>query len=892
MAWRRWCSAVRRALFRGAQDDRDLDDELQFHLRQEAQLLCDRGAPIEEARIQARRVFGSVALAKERTRAVWVSTAVEQLLQDLRFGCRILSKSPALTATAVTLLALVIGGNTTIFSLAYGILKKPASGVHRTNLMTVSWVDDTGWVEPAASYAVYLNFLEQSTTIRPLLAVEFGRFTLSDRNGSHAVRGDMVSPNYFDALGVRFVQGRGFTEDENQPGAPDLVAVLSHRAWQDYLLGAPDVIGRPIAINGRPATIVGVVDREFRGAFLTESSDVWVPLVAYARAAGPAGSLMDWTARGAPVTMIGPLAPGASAAQAQAELGGLWTRLQATSPTINQKRKLTLVPYSATAGGNSLVSMQGDRFLAVFSVVTLLTLAIVCANVANLLIGRAVVRGRELALRQSLGASRIRIVRMLLAEGLVIALLAGVAALLFAWWVARAVAAFMAPNTPASMPDLTPDWTVAGYAALLAGLAVVAFTVAPAIRAWRVALLPLLKAGEQGVVQARSRLSNCLVVLQLAFSVLLLTCAMLAYRSIALAGSVDLGFDATSTLLVTVRTSASAADAAANSILLDRLRQRLQAVPGISAVSYARRGPTEAGWTGVPVLATGGAAPEPVLAELNHVGPDYLRTLGLSPSAGREFSPSEARRPVRSAVINQNLAHALWPGQTAIGRTVRLGTARTDLQVVGVMPNAFFGGFRRKLEPRYLFLSADQEPAGPGETTFYVRYTGGLDSIGRAVRRSLLEVDARTPVVEMATIRTRLDTFVWPIHMLTMLLTIFAGVSLLIAAIGQYAVVSFDMRRRVREFGVRLALGASPRQIVTPVVRDTSKLTAVGLLIGFGLSAATGRALAGLLYGVTPTDPVSYASVFAVLSVASLVACAVPARHAARVDPVATLRQE
>ena len=276
MPWRGWWRAVRRALFRVAQEDRDLDDELQFHLRQETQLMVDRGASIEQAQIEARRAFGSVALAKEKTRAVWVSTAVEQVFQDLRFGCRILWKSPALTATAVTMLALVIGGNTTIFSIAYGILKKPAPGVHRTGLMTVSWVDDTGWVEPAASYAAYLNFLEQGRTIRPLLAIEFGRFTLSDRNGSYAVRGGMVSPTYFDALGVRFVQGRGFTDDD-QPGTSDLVAVVSHRAWQEFMLSAPDVIGRPIAINGHPATVVGVVDREFRGAFLAESSDVWVP---------------------------------------------------------------------------------------------------------------------------------------------------------------------------------------------------------------------------------------------------------------------------------------------------------------------------------------------------------------------------------------------------------------------------------------------------------------------------------------------------------------------------------------------------------------------------------------------------------------------------------------
>ena len=280
MSWRRWRKVIQRTLFLPARTDRDLDDEIRHHLAEETRLGRERGLSDGEAAARARRAFGNVALTKERTRAVWVSTAIEQLLQDLRFGARILTKSPGISATAVILVALVIGGNTTVFSIAHGILTRPASGVHATGLVTFSWVDETGNVETHAPYRVYSHFLEHSRTLQSIAAIDIQRVTLTHANGSYAVRAGIVSANYFDTLGARLVKGRSFSADEANGAASGLVIVVAHHVWQNWFQGREDIIGQPVSLNGQPATIVGVADPAFRGAQLAEMGDVWVPLCA------------------------------------------------------------------------------------------------------------------------------------------------------------------------------------------------------------------------------------------------------------------------------------------------------------------------------------------------------------------------------------------------------------------------------------------------------------------------------------------------------------------------------------------------------------------------------------------------------------------------------------
>jgi predicted permease len=884
-SWRRIRRRIQRALYLPADADREMDDEIRFHLAEETRLHLERGLSAAEAANAARRAFGSVALAKENTRAVWVSTTLEQLAQDLRLGCRILTKAPAVSATAVILIALVIGGNTTVFSIAHGIIAKPAPGVLAPGLTTISWVAENGDIETHAEHRVFAHFQDQSTALQ-IAAVDFQRVTLTHENGSYAARVGIVSPNYFETLGVRLVAGRSFTPEEAERGTSGLVVVIGHHVWQNTFGGSHDVVGQAVAVNGQPATVVGVAAPEFRGAWLAEMGDLWVPL---------ASEFRQWlqpNRSGVAVAMFGRRAPGVTLSRAQSELTAIWAGLQKSRPELNQKVRVRLVPYSATAGGNSIISTQGNRMLAIFSVVTVLTIAIVCANVANLLIARAVVRQRELALRQSLGASRARIVRGLLAEGLVLSVAAWIVACLFAWIVSRTVVRLLVPVAQSEIvtPDLTPDWTVVGYALVLALLCTTAVTLGPALRTWRQQLLPFLKVGEQSVVQARSTLSRGLVVLQLAFSVLLLTTAGLAQRSLSLQDRADVGFDTRNLLLATVNTSAGADDANGNRALVEALRERLTRLPGVEGVSYvpARR---LSNWAPFPVRRD--RAAEAVIAVENRVASGFFATLGVPFIAGQDFRPHETRTR-RSVIVTRQVAEALWPGESALGKVLVAGpdARAVEAEVVGVVRDAFFAGRSQETRPRYVFFANAELPGPPGETTFYIRHSGGQTALGPAVARAFREIDARVAIASLRSLESQIAVDAAPLWMLATLLTLFAGGSLLIAAIGQYAVVAFDGRRRSREFGVRIALGASPRQLVSSVVSESFRLTALGLATGFALSVAVGTGLARVLYGVTPTDPATFASVFVLLAGASLLASYLPARRAASTDPMVVLRTE
>jgi predicted permease len=663
--------------------------------------------------------------------------------------------------------------------------------------------------------------------------------------------------------------------------------VVAHHVWQNSFQGIDDIVGQPVSVNGQPATIVGVAEPAFRGAWLFELADVWVPLK---------GEPHTWLQANRPtvdVAMIGRLAPGTSLVEAHAELTTLWTRLQRAHPDFNQNVKVRFVPYSATAGGNSILSIHGNRMLAIFSVITLLTIATVCANVANLLIARALVRQREVALRQSLGASRVRIVRSLLAEGLALSVVAWIAACLFAWIVSKSVVLFLVPAAQGYvvMPDLTPDWTVVGYALVLAVLCTLAVTLGPALRTWRQQLLPFLKVGEQGVVQTGSRLSRGLVVLQLALSVLLLTSAGLAQRSLSLQDSLDVGFDTRNILLATVNTAGSADGPEANSALLETLRARLARLPGVDGISFAPNRGRLRGRMNFPVRRDRSA--DPVMAVDNRVAPGYFATVGVPFLAGRDFTAGGARVG-RTAIITRHLAETLWPGQSAIGKVIFTGPpdGMLEAEVIGVVRDAFFNGRGSDIRPRYIFFASAERPVPPGETTFYIRHSVPQESMAPAVARALREVDTRVALASVRSLDSQIAGDAAPVWMLTMLLTLFAGGSLLIAAIGQYAVVAFDARRRTREFGLRIALGASSRQLVASVMGESFRLTALGLVVGFGLSVAVGTVLVRVLYGITPTDPTTYLGVFVLLAAASLLACYLPARRAARTDPLIALRTE
>jgi putative ABC transport system permease protein len=822
------------------------------------------------------------------------------LLQDFRYGSRILWKSPGLSATAVILIALVIGLNTTIYSIVHALITRPAPGVHARNLVILT--TPRSQFEPFHSYPEYLEFVAQTKTLQSLVGHGPEPMTFGTEDGSYALFGSYVTPNYFEGLGVQIVRGRGFSEDDIRVQGSGLVAVISYRVWQEQFAGSPNVIGSAVTVNGHPSTVVGVAAPLFQGAELGAPDDVWVPAISYFLARGRQQLLDDRRAGGFGFIIEGQLKPGVSLAESQAEFATISARLQAAYPLMNKNKIVRPMPYTATINGG--LSQGAPQFLAIFSVVTGLTLSIVCANVANLLLGRAVVRQRETAVRQSLGASRPRIVRTLVAEGVAISAVAWAVASLFSFWVSTYVPRLIVPSgtmnglgmRPNHMNmDLSPDARVLAYAMLLAFVGTVFFCVAPAVRMWKQELLPGLKTGEHGVVRGKSKVASALVVLQLAFSVVLLTSAGLAYRSFSLVQALDLRFNKDNLLLVTVNPTLRITNRQSNLAFLEQVRERLQRISGVQAVSYVRLPPPYS------LMRQGIAGPnsdKPIVANTNYVGPDYLRALGLAPSLGREFSAEDASRVRKTAIVNEDLARLLWPGESALGQTIPIDGGKDSAEIIGVTPNALFSG---RSEPYFLFLSEQQDRArvtgrfsllGSGETTFYVRYTSSLDSVGPAVRAAVRTVDERVPISNMRTMQTQLDRGNDGPRTIAAFLSLFSGGSLLIAAIGQYAVIAFEMRRRTRELGIRVAIGASARQIQTSVLKEGLVLTAIGLVIGFGLSLAAGFAFRGVLTGVTPTDARTYLGVFSVLAIASMLACYLPARRASRIDPLVTLRYE
>jgi predicted permease len=542
---------------------------------------------------------------------------------------------------------------------------------------------------------------------------------------------------------------------------------------------------------------------------------------------------------------------------------------------------------------------MAPRFLALFSIVTLLTLLVVSANIANLMLGRAVARQRETAVRRSLGASRVRVLRMLVAEGAVIALVGWAASCVAAWWTARLVFRILEPSV-AAVSSVRPDWTLAAYAMLLAGVATIAFSAAPAARAWKLQVLPLLRSGEQSVAQGRSRLSNTLVVLQLAFSVLLLTSAGLAYRSLTLLDSGEMGFDAGPMVLATVRVTQeintgvpAAVSRRQDLIRIAHVRDHLAQLTQVRAATYVRRAPGPYFLGSTPVTTRERDRTAQVF--FRPVGADYLAALGLEPIAGRDISAFDRDGATQVAVINAQLAQELFPTGSALGQTLLIGERRTPVEVIGLAPNAFFDGPVHERHPRYLFVPHQQRAADSlplVDATFYIRYDGTLDEITPIVSRAIADAEPVLPIVSMSTMQSRLNSVTILERQITTLLIGFALASLLIAALGQYAAAMFNMRRRTRDFGVRMALGATAHQIQRSVVREAFLLTAPGLVIGFMLSAGVATAARAALFGVTPVDPLTYVAVLLMLAATSVVASYLPAWRAGRVSVVDALRQE
>ncbi len=822
--------------------------------------------------IRPRPIFDMDSVAGPPPRVPW-NTQLEQLLSDFRSGFRIFRRAPGFSAAAIALMAVGIGGNTAVYSLINGILNKPAPGIRAENLVNIASTRPGDSNGDVIALPLYSDFLAKARTLQSIAGSGFERFALTVSDGTYELRGQTVTPNYFDVLGVPIVKGRGFTAEENR-GSAGLAAVIAWHVWRNQFHSSPGIAGRHVLLNGLPATIVGVAAPGFRGTHFAPTFEIAVPVLGYARLQGNVQALAN---RG--VEVIGRLAPGISVAQAQAEFDTFSRRIAVEYPEL-QHQRIVIARYSATSFG-PWQSAQARMFMAILTGVALLTLLVVCANVANLMLGRSAARQRELAVRQSLGASRRRILSLLLSEGLVLSATAAAAAWGFAWWVARAIPALIPPLESGARiePNLAPDWRVAVYALTLAIFGALAFTLAPSLRAWRQDLLPFLKAGEHGVIQGRSGMANLLVVIQLAFCVLLLVGAGLASRSVFLINAADLGFPKDHRLILRLNTLGARGTVDEGS-LLETLRQRLAAIPNITAVSYATAVPPDPFGQLVAVI---GQTPFRGMV----AGPRYLEALGV-PVKGRDFQTSDMNRD--TAVLTRGVEEKLFAGQSAVGRTIEL--FHRPYEVIGVAANGAYSGLQQQGGDQFVFLS--RAPGGSGGVRYFnIRYAGPLAAAASPVRGLIRDVSATERMVgTIQTMDAFMQQYTAPALVIGGLLSLFSAGSLIVAGIGLYAVIAFHTARRTREFGIRLALGATSQDVLGTVLKQGLLLAAAGSAAGFLLSAAASRLLRGLLFGVSPVDPLAWAGVIALLGAVALTACYVPARRAARIEPLEALRQE
>lgn len=821
---------------------------------------------------------------------------LEQLWQDLRQGVRVFRKAPRFSAAIVVLIAVGLGVNLTIFSVIQTILSKPAPGIRASGLVIFGHTIDGELAVggPLNSYPDYLDLAAQSKTTSSLaasLAAPWLTLTLPD--GTYEIRGEMVTPNYFETLGVRLAEGRGFTSEEAE-GADELPVVIGYRLWQEQFHGASGAIGREVILNGRPARVVGIAADGFRGDGLLPRFEIGIPLPRFA----DRDRIRDRSWRS--VAIMGRLARGATLSAARKEFQSLSGRLRSLHPDENAGWAVALQPYSATAfGPNS--SPQARRLMMGVTLIGILALLVVGANVASLVLGRSVKRAREIAVRLSLGASRLRLVRMLMAEGFSLCIAACLVAWFLTMWATRAMGRLASPlASGARFPlDLSPDGATLVYGMILAVLAAVLFTVAPVSGLWRERILPLVRAAEGSIVAGRSRLLAGMVVAQIALCAVLVTAGSLAYRSLFHIDNTDVYFTKSHLLLAQANTAGAATSTEENLLLLERIRTRLERIEEVTCVSYATAAPPhDHGWMDLPVHAAG--ADRSVLSDGTEVGPAYITALGVPQLSGRDISPDDIREGRPTAVINRKLAESLWPGETAVGKSLLLGEGQ-PIEVVGVVPNGDFSGVGKDgsfrgigadTRPNFLFLSKQRNASAPGAETFHIRYRGELEPLIPRMRAAVREIDGRIPIFSVRTMEEEFSSFTAPIRIVTLLIAAFGISALVLSSVGLYASVALHTQQRTRELGIRAAVGGTPWELMRMVLAQSLRVALLGIAAGLVLAAVAGKAASGLLLGVNPVDGFTYAVVAGALIVVMLSACYGPARRASRIDPMQALRDE
>ena len=837
------------------------------------------------------------------------------LLRDMRYAARMLLKAPGFTAVAVVSLALGIGANAAIFSFVNAVLLKPPPVAEPGRLV---YVFGGTRADPysVSSYPDYVDYRDRNEVFTGLAAYAGITVSLGGGEQPEMISGLIVTGNYFDVLGVRARVGRTFLPEEDKTPGTHPVLVIGHALWQSRFAGDPNVIGRKLLLNGQPFTVVGVAPAGFNGVEMGRTNEIYVPMAMQALVRPPRGGYSgemnpDLLSKRGPrwLAMVGRLKPGVSPEQAQAALSTIAAQLAQAYKETNENQAATVSPLSEGDPTERGTLLSVARLLLA---VVGLVLLIACANVANLLLARAAARRKEISIRLALGAGRRRLVKQLLTESVLLALLGGAAGLLLAVWLVGAAQAYPPPaNLFDAAFDFSLDRRVFAFTLLLSVATGVLFGLAPALQSSKPDLVAALKdeaallPGQGGAGARRFSLRNLLVVAQVALSLVLLISAGLFLRSLQQARRIDPGFDPERVLSVPLNVNLLRYTKAQGQEFYRQVLERVRAIPGVQSATLTRTPPLSGAsrQTSVTVAggepterqrsseSAGGAAEVAENATLaSSVGPDYFQTLRIPLLRGRDFTAQDREGAPGVVIVNETFAARYFPGRDPLGQRISFGGAKGPwMEVVGLARDGKYVTLGEAPAPFVYQPLAQRHETG---MTLLVRTGGDPAGYAPAVRREVQALEPNLPVTNSRPMTELLAMSLYPARMGALLLGGFGLLALLLASVGLYGVMSYSVSRRTREIGIRMALGAERRDVLRLVLREGMTLVAAGLALGLVAAFSATRLLAGFLYGVSTTDPSAFVAVAALLALVALAASLVPALRAARVDPLEALRYE
>jgi predicted permease len=861
--------------------DQALDDEIGYHLEAKTEENIARGMTPEAARRAARIELGGEEQVKEKVRSVRTGAWLETFLQDVHFGLRMLRRSPGFTAIAVLTLALGIGTNTAIFSVVDTVLLRPLPYKDPSRLV---WATERFPFNHGAANVISPDFMgwQDHNQVFEQIAASGDASGANLTGAGQAVRVSIsnVTTNFFSMLGTRPLIGRTFLSSEGKL-SDSHVALLSESIWRDHFGASLHVLGKNVQLDGSAYTVVGVMPSTLR----YPGADVWTPFALDDARFSP------HSPRWAILTVIGRLKPGVAIPRAQADLQVITEQMDKEYPPqaarFRANARVELIPLHGLLAHNVrpllLILMGAVGFL----------LVIACLNVANILLSRGMVRGREMGVRAALGAGRVRLIRQMLTEAFLLAIGGAVLGLLAGTWATKIVAQLVPPNFP-SVIHL--DVRIFGFAAFVAVFSVLAFGLVPALSASRTDVSEALKEGglSAGSNRTTQRLRGLTAAGQIALSLILLIGAGLLLRSFLNLTDVKLGFDPHGVLMGTVqRPWSSSADASRTyASFFQETLAKVQNLPGVAAAAMVSQypfGPPHNGTTLLNIQERGEFRPGQVV-KITSISPDYFRVMKIPLLNGRLFAEQDEAGAPSVAIVNESLARILFDERNPLAKHISFSTSpKSWIEIVGVVSDTRDSAFEDEPGPE-LFVPYLQQPSYV--MTFVVGATINPDSLAGALRKAVQEVDKGQPVFALETMDTVIANSLASQRFRTLLLGLFAMLALVLAAVGIFGVISYSVAQRTHEIGIRMALGAQRRNVLGMVVAQGFKLTLIGLVIGVAGALVLTRFLSSLLYRVKPTDPLTFIGVAVLLTAVALLACYIPARRATRVDPMVALRYE